>query len=350
MTQTTLYAGVLAKIGAERSKLLSEAKIKALVESKDLSAFTAQLRETGYQVQISKMTLPATSRKLERAFNENLIESYEKLLKNSPKDVTKFIGLHPLRYEVENIKALIKGTNANLPPEQKLSKLYLSVEDYLKKRSVIEEAAKATSLRQLVNALKSTEYAACLNAGLQNFEENGSTARFDLLVDKLFYEELYESYMALPPKEKPHALFYASTENDGFTLLALLRGKTLNYDSNWLRLALPHSNFNLSMDTVEALLCSADFESALKIALESHYAKFFAKGQSPEETIVNASKAFKRAVLQHAKVTRISENFNIGASLAFITQKEAEVHNLVAISAGVEAAVNPEAIQGQLLL
>ena len=350
MSQTTLYAGVLAKIGAERSKLLSETKIKTLTESKDLSAFTAQLRETGYQVQIAKMPLPITSRKLERAFNENLIESYEKLLKNSPKNVTKFIGLHPLRFEVENIKVLIKGTNANLNPEQKLVKLYLSVEDYLKKRSVIEEAAKASSLRQLVNALKNTEYASCLNVGLQNFEENGSTARFELLVDKLFYEDLYESYMALPPKEKPHALYYASTENDSFTLLTLLRGKTLNYDSNWLRLALPHNNFNLTMDTVEALLSAADFESALKIALESHYAKFFVKCQSPEETIVSASKALKKAVFQHAKVNRISDNFNIGAPLAFMTQKEAEVHNLVAISTGVEAAVNPEAIQGQLLL
>ena len=192
---------------------------------------------------------------------------------------------------------------------------------------------------------KDTEYASSLNTGLQNYEENGSTACFDVLLDKLFYEKLYESYESLPKKEKPHAHFYASTENDSFTLLTLLRGKTLNYDANWLRLAVPHNNFNLSMDTVEALLSAADFESALKIALESHYAKFFVKGQSPEETIVSASKAFKKAVFQHAKVTRISDNFNIGAPLAFMTQKEAEVHNLVAISTGVEAAVNPEAIQ-----
>ena len=41
-----LYAGVLAKIGAERSKLLSEIKLRTLTESKDLPSFTAQLRET----------------------------------------------------------------------------------------------------------------------------------------------------------------------------------------------------------------------------------------------------------------------------------------------------------------
>ena len=350
MTQTTLYAGVLAKIGAERSKLLSEVKIKTLTESRDLSALAAQLRETTYQTQIGKVPLPLTSRKLERAFNENLIESYEILIKNSPKDVTKYLNLYPLRFEVENIKALIKAANANLSPEQKLAKMYLSVEDYLKKRSVIEEAAKAPTVKQLVNSLKNTEYASALNMGLQNYEETGSTARLDVLLDKVFYEKLYDSYMLLTKKEKPHAHFYASIENDSFTLITLLRGKTLNYDANWLRLAVPHNNFYLTMETVEALLSAADFESALKIALESHYAKFFVKAQNPEETIANAEKAFKRAKFQHAKASRISENFNIGASLAFMTQKEAEVHNLTALSAGVEAAIKPEEIQGQLLL
>jgi len=350
LSQTTLYAGVLAKIGAERSKLLSEVKLKTLTESRDLSAFASQLRETSYQAQIAKVPLPLTSRKLERAFNENLIESYEIIVKNSPKNAKKYLNLYPLRFEVENIKALIKAAHANLSPEEKLAKIYLSIEDYLKKRSVIEEAAKAPALKQMVNALKGTEYVSTLNTGLQNYEETGSTARFDVLLDKVFYEKLYDSYMLLAKKEKPHAHFYASTENDSFTLLTLLRGKSLNYDANWLRLAVPHNNFDLSMETVEALSSAADFESALKIALESYYAKFFVKAQNPEETVANAEKAFKRAVFQHAKASRIGEIFNIGAPLAFMTQKEAEVHNLIATSSGVEAAVNPEEILGQLLL
>ena len=296
------------------------------------------------------MPLPLTSCKLERAFNENLIESYAKIVKNSPKNATKYLNLHPLRFEVENIKVLIKATSANLSLEQKLAKIYLSAEDYLKKRVVIEEAAKAPALKQMVNALKSTEYAFTLNTGLQNYEETGSTARLDMLLDKAFYEKLYDRYMLLTKKEKPHAHFYASTENDSFTLLSILRGKTLNYDINWLRLVVPHNSFNLSRETVEALLSAADFESAFKIALESHYAKFFVKAQNPEEAIANSEKAFKRAVFQHAKAMRISESFNIGAPLAFITQKEAEVHNLIALSAGVEAAIKPEEILSQLLL
>ena len=86
MSQTTQYAAVLAKIGAEKSKLLSEAKIKSLAESKNVACVCGSAAETPpIKHKYAKVPLPLTSRKLERAFNENLIESYVKMIKNSPK-------------------------------------------------------------------------------------------------------------------------------------------------------------------------------------------------------------------------------------------------------------------------
>ena len=158
MTQTTRYASVLAKIGAERSKLVSETKLKALAENKSLTELAAQLRDTSYQEQISKLSLPLTSRKLERAFNENLIETYIKIIKYSPKNARKYLSSYLLRFEIEQIKALMKATSAKLSPEQKLAKIYFSLEDYLKRRAVMEEAAKASTPNQIIHALKGTEY------------------------------------------------------------------------------------------------------------------------------------------------------------------------------------------------
>ena len=350
MIQTTRYAQVLAKIGAERSKLLSETKIKALTETNSLSELTAQLRDTSYQEQIAKMPLPLTSRTLERAFHENQIATTVKIIKNSPWQSINYFSLYIYRFEIENIKTLIKTTNAKLNREQKLAKMYLTAEDYLKNRELIEEAAKAETIKQIVNALNRTEYALALSMGQQSYEEDGSTTCLDVLIDKVFQEKLYCTYISLSKNEKVKAHFYASMENDGFTLLTLLRGKNLNYDPNWLRLAVPPDNFNIYAETVEEMVTAVDFESALKIALNSSYSRFFVKAQNPEETMANAEKAFKKAVLEHAKASRVSENFNLGSPLSYLTQKEAEVHNLTAISSGVEAEIRPEDIQRQLLL
>jgi V/A-type H+-transporting ATPase subunit C len=350
LTQTTRYSSVLAKIGAERSNLINEAKLKALAESKSLTELVAQLRDTTYQEQIAKVLSPLTTRKLERAFNGNLIDTYIKIIKYSPKKAREYLSLYLLRFEIEHIKALINATNAKITAEQKLEKIYFSVEDYFKRRMIFEEAAKASTPTQIIHAFKGTEYWSVLNMGLKNYEENASTVSFDIFLDKLFFEKVYAGYESLAKREQAYANFYASTENDGFALVTLLRGKALNYEPNWLRLVVPQNYFNLRKPTVEAIVSAVDFEAAHKIVLDSYYAKYFVKSQTPEETIATAEKTLKKVLLQHAKSSAISETFNIGSPIAFITQKEAEVHNLIVLSLGVDSALKPEEIRSQLLL
>ena len=336
-------------MGAERSLLLGEAKLRTLTEAKNLTDFTGQLSETIYEKQIAKIST-LSSRKLEHAFTENLIETYIKIIKNSPKKAATFLQLYLLKFEVENVKALIKAANAKLSPEQKLDKIYFSAEAFLRRGVLFEESSKASDLKETVNSLKSTEYVSALKMGMVSYEADGSTACFDVLLDKYFYEKAFEAYENLPAKEKPHAYPYVSLENDGFVLLVLLRGKNLHYSSDWLRLAAPTKKFNLPDQIVEELVMAPDFDSAVKIASGGYYAKYFAKASSPEETLANAQKALTKTLFFHAKESRFTEVFNVGAVLAFLTQKEVEVYNLRTISLGVDAGLKPEDILRHLLL
>ena len=133
-----------------------------------------------------------------------------KVIKSSPRHSAKYLSLYICRFEVENVKALIKATNAKLNREQKLAKIYNTAEDYLKNQAVIAEAAKAETTKQIVNALKRTEYALALSMGQQSYEENGSTTCFDVLMDKVYHEKLYSRYIGLSKNEKTKAYFYAS--------------------------------------------------------------------------------------------------------------------------------------------
>jgi vacuolar-type H+-ATPase subunit C/Vma6 len=350
LTQTTRYASVLPKIGAERSKLISEAKLKTLSECKNLAEVVAQLRDTEYQEQISRLTAPITGIKLEHALRETLIETYLKIIKYSPPQAVRYLDIYLLRFEVENIKTLIRTANTKLSAEQRLSRIYLSVEKYFKKIALMEEAAKAPSIAQVVNVFKNTEYGEALITGLKSYEESGSSKCIDIFLDTLFYEKLFNAYESLPKKEKPHANFYVSIKNDSFILLTLLRGKNLNYDSNWLRLVVPRNCFKLSKKEVEAIVSAINFEAAFKIVQDSYYSKYFERAQTPEETMANAEKVFRKAVLQYARSNAIRETFNVGSTLGFITLKKAEVHNLTALSLGVEAEMKLEVIRNQLLI
>jgi vacuolar-type H+-ATPase subunit C/Vma6 len=350
LSQTTRYASVLAVIGAERGKLFGEAKIKSLAETKNLNDLVAQLHDSAYQEKIAKIPAPFTSRKLERAFHESLIETEIKILKKTPKNSLNYLLIYMLKFEVENLKTLIKATTAKLTFDERLSKIYFSAQDFLKHHQTLEEAAKAADLKQLVATLKGSQFASALRLGLESFEQTGSTTCLDVLLDKAFYEKLCDAYCGLPKKEKLHAKFYASMDNDGYVLLTLLRGKNLRYDPNWLRLAVPSRTFNVSKEAVEEMVTAEDFEAALGIAQKTTYKKFFQKAQNPEATVAVAERNFKSELLHHAKDSRNSEIFNIGLPLAFLIQKEAEVHNLSALSLGVEAGLKAEEILGSLNL
>ena len=350
LTQTTKYANVLAKIGAERGVLLSRDKLKALTENKNLDDFAQQLRETIYQEKIAKAIFPLTSLKFEKIFNENLLDAYVKTVKNSPNKTKPFLKMYLKRFELENIKTLIKAVYAELRPEAKLGKIYLGPEDYFKNRGVFEEAAKATDLKKLITVFSKTEYFSALKLGLKRYEETGSTISFDVLLDKEYFETLQDMYQKLPKNEKKHALFYVSMEVDSFAMLTLLRGKFLNYDAQWLRVAVPKCVFNLTKETLDALISAPDYTSALTIALKTHYSDLFTKTQTPEETIGKAEKSFTQAITKHAVESRFLESFNVGAPLSFMFQKAAEVHNLTVISLGIESGISPEEIMNALLL
>lgn len=347
--QTTKYAAVLPKIGAERSKFLSEAKIKELCEAKNLAEVMGQLRDSPYQEQISRIVSPITGQKMERSFNENLIETYLKIIKYSPPRAVRYLDLYLKRLELENIKTLIRAANAKLPVEQRLGRIYTPVAKYSEHNALMEEASKAPSLAHAVQVFKDTEYGEALSLGLKSFERTGFATAIDIFTDAFFYEQLYKVYSHLPRAEKSHAAFYAGMWNDSFVLLTLLRGKNLGYDSNMLRLSVPKETFKLTRE-VEAIITALNFATAFKIVKGSHYTAFFELAETAEETVANAEQAFQRALLMHAQKTQIREVFNISSTLGFITQKEAEVHNLVAATLGVEAGMTSEDIQNQLWL
>jgi vacuolar-type H+-ATPase subunit C/Vma6 len=337
LAQTRNYAQVLPKIGVERRGLLSDIEIKSLSESKSLSDFVAQLRGSTYQEQINKLTPPFTPKKLERAFNENLINTYIMLTKNLPKNVKPFLELYIERFQIEHIKTLLKTTLTKMSYEEKISKIYLPVEEYFHNRAAIEEAAKTSTISNVVQAFKKTSYYTSLNEGLKKYDETKSPIYFDLLLDRQYFDKLYNAYENLPKNEQQHAKFYASMNIDGFSLFTILRGKTLGYDPHWLKVALPDNHF-INEYTFISLLYAIDYDTALKIITTStEYKTYFTPTNTPNETISTAEKAFKNAITQHAKSKTLTDIFNIGAPLAFITLKEANIHNLTTAALNIDA-------------
>lgn len=350
MSQQQLYSNVLVKVGVERSKLLSKQKLERLTDSKTLKEFASELKETVYGEKIAKFAVPYDSRNFERVFRESFIEVAIKIVRNSPDIVSLFLKTYLLRFEHENIKTILRAASVGLSYTEIVSKLYLSVEEYLKRKEIILKSVRAIHVKSVVDALKTTLYVDSLISGLQKYEETDSTKFFDILLDRMFYEHFGEKFKQLPKNEQEHAYFYVSRETDRFNILTILRTKLLGYEPHWIRMAISRNSYNVPDQTIEAMLMAGDFESAFKIIEQSFYKNFFVRAESPEETISAAEKAFRRCMFEHTKKTKIGDPFNVGTPIALIVKKEIELYNLTTIILGIDYNWKKDDISRLLLL
>jgi V/A-type H+-transporting ATPase subunit C len=350
LSKEQLYSSVLVKIGIERSRLLSEQKLERLTDCKTLTEFASELGQTVYGKKIEQMTPPYTTNDFEKAFRENFIEVCIKIAQNAPNVVSAFLKTYLLKFELENIKTVLRAVSIGLPQDEIRNKLHLPVETFLKRKEVILKAAMGIQVKMVVDALQNTPYGPTLITGLQKYDETASTMCFDILLDRLFYEKLGKSFKELPKNEQKLASFYVSRKNDRFNILTILRAKHLGYNPHWIRMAISRDFHNVSEQTIESMLMAENFESALNIIKQGYYKKLFVKAETPEETLSVAEKAFRRDIFQQIKKTEIGDPFNIGSPLAFIVRKETELYNLTAISLGIEYGKKKDDIVSWLLV
>lgn len=350
MSQARLYSSISVKIGAERGRLLTEADMRRIVQCRSLKEFVSNLGETAYREGLAKVEPPYLSESLEKVFKENLFGVYFRLIENSPSKISTFLRTHLLRFEHENIKTVFRAVSVGLPPDQVLRRVHTSIEDFLGNREVFMNAVRGINVKTVVDAFESTAYGPVLASTLRRYEETGTISVFDLILDRIFYEELGASFANLPLEEQRHASFYVSMRMDEFNLFVILRAKNWGYDPHWVRVATSNYSYNLSREDLETLIIAEGFESALNLVKKGYYKQFFQGNGDAEEILSKAEWKFEEAVTKHARETRVGDPFNVGAPLGLIVEKEAEVRNLTVIALGIEYGLESEEIMSQLLL
>jgi vacuolar-type H+-ATPase subunit C/Vma6 len=314
-----------------------------------LEEFASELKETDYGKKLAKVSVPNKVR-FERVFREKLVDITCKMVQTSPENVSQFLKMNLLKFEHENIKTILRATSFGLSHNEITSKIYMHVEEFLKISDIMTKAAASIDVKSVVETLKTTVYGPLLIIGLRKYEETGSMKFFGILLDRMFYENLGGEFESLPKREQKYAFFYVSMETDSFNLSVILRAKILGYDPQWIRMAIAPKFYNIDGETIETLLMSNDFESAFNTVKHSRYSRFFVKAETPEETVSLAEKAFRTAILEHVKKTRVGDLFNVGVPLGLIVQKEVETYNLTAISLGIGYSWKPDDIQHLLIL
>ena len=196
-TGSSNYAYAVTRVRAMKSKLLPKESYPRLLNM-GIDEITRFIQESEYKNDVDELAMKYSGGDLaEHALNRNLALTYDKLVRITSGELNYLVVAYLRRYDIWNIKTLLRGKLYNASVEDILESLIAAGE--FTYTSMSELAAKAT-YQEVIEALKNTEYYPLL----QKFDGT-NLAHIENELDKIYYSSLFEAIGT--PKSKDRKLF-----------------------------------------------------------------------------------------------------------------------------------------------
>lgn len=210
------YPYVTARVRALKTYLLPESEYAKLFQ-RDLHEIARSLGEGRYKDEVDELAGEHTGAALvERATRLNMGRQFSKILSWCKGEPEELLELYFHRYQVHNIKTVLRGVQAGASTEEiRLALIPASVAP----EETFLAATTAETLEEAINALRGTGYDHVLDA-----EEDLRLSEIENALDEAYYETLVQGF---EPRDRPTRAFhdFLKREVDILNLKLVLRAK-----------------------------------------------------------------------------------------------------------------------------
>ena len=328
------YAYVTTRIKAMKSLLLPRDSYPKLMKM-SLSEVIRFLEDHDYQREIDELAVRYTGINLiEYALMRNMSGTFTKVLKLSVGSIRPLLGAYLKRWDIWNIKTLIRGKYAHAPEMEILANLVPAGEyDEEFFKAII---TKTTTVEDVIEAFRATEYYAPLTQALPSYQATNNLAQMEDALDRFYFSMISgiaEGKLAL----------YIALETDTLNILMLLRMK--NIDAPTTPEMFLGNGKKFSRDDL-VKLSQLDYPAIIDEVNHKHPSA----GITPEDDLATISSRLNRARKLQAKKLLIVYRMNIDPILGYLTAKKIEVDNLRVITRGKHAGLPEELMERQLII
>ena len=241
----TDYGYVNARVRGMRAHLLKKEFFMRLVEADDFEALHSLLEQTIYRREVNEAVLTASENPdLDQAFNLNLIACFLKIHDSTGGEARRLVSLLLSRYDVENIKGILRGKKGEATPGEILN-LMIPVGSL--KMDDLEQIAHQREIGDMVKAMDALriKYAKPLIQALPAFHQHeNDLAVLELALDKFHFTDAMESLTGKDDNTKiVRRMFSAEIDMRNISTLVRTRGIRLE-DEDVLKLRIPGGSLN----------------------------------------------------------------------------------------------------------
>jgi V/A-type H+-transporting ATPase subunit C len=323
------YGYVNARVRGMRSHLLTKDIFMRLVEAESFEEIHSMLDQTVYRREMNEAVLMNPDRPdYDQALSINQVATLRKILDATGGEPHKLVNLLLTRYDVLNVKTILRGKKGNATPGEIISTL-MPVGNL--RMDVLEQLAREREIRQVIDQMATLRinYARPLTAAMGDFvKHDQDLAVLELALDRWHFADVMKQLKGRDRNvDMVRQMFTAEIDMRNISTLVRIRGIRLD-DEEVTDMRLPGGSLTwqqfLDLDRL------GDIVRIVGEYPDPSYRKLLEKALSEyqEIDVVAFDRELERALIKQGVAMSNVDVLGIGVIIGYMWAKHNEIINL----------------------
>ncbi len=323
------YAAINTRVRAKYASLLKPQDMAALSEASDYSTLIDQLRHTRYGEYLARVQEDdLTPRRAVFQIKTLLADTYISVVRASPPHTRELLAQYYRSYEVDNLKAVLRGILSKATWDQVRYVLFpLGEQTVLPAEAMLESGSVASA----IELLRGTVYYDTLAHAMERYTAEQSLFPLEVALDLFYWRKIWNEVGHLPNQDREQALRIIGSLLDMNNLMWAIRYRVYHHlsEEELINYTLPFG-YRVCDDDVRNIAAGAD----ISLVVNHIYANL-----QDVETLVHEPRQglplleiqLQRRVADQCRQTFSGYPFTIGIPLAYMVLNEDEIQDLTVL-------------------
>ncbi len=343
----TGYAAINSRVRAMYSGLLTAHDWVRLCETVDLGSLVEALKSTVYNPYVANLEdRNLTPRRAVYNTKRHLADVYTQVIRAVPAEVRALVTQLYRRYEVDNLKAVLRGivAGAAWDPIRFVLFPYGPI-TVLPAQAMVESGNVTTA----VELLRGTPYFDTLSYAMSRYTSEQSLFPLEVALDLAYWRELRHELAQLNGDDRTQALKIVGTLMDMTNLMWAIRYRVYHHlsEEEIINYTLPFG-YHIRDESIRAIAAGADIAQVVERTYpDLHDVDVLL--HEPHSGLPVLELQLQRHVAEACRAAFSGYPFHVGIPLAFLLLNEHEIQDLTVLVEAKSAHMQQEEYQSHLL-
>jgi len=347
--EVSAYARVQAIVRARYSTLLNANVWAAMIECRDLAALISLLSKTAYTSYLQIASEQLTARRTVYQLRRRLARDFETLIDVIPAPGRRVVVSLWHSYEVDNLKAALRGVENNASWDQVRHLLSPMAKSITLTRADLERMVRSAGVAQAIERSAHTSYYATLVHALERYQSERNLFPLEVALDLEHRRGLWSSVQLLSGRDHREAMRLVGTMLDNDNLLWALRYRVYHQlsEQEIVNYTLPFG-YRVRDGDIRAIAAGEDVR---QIILRL-YPQLGDVGRFTDPStggLMALEHHLLERLMELCRATFAGNPFHIGLPIAYLILCENEIRNLTTIIEAKASQLAPRVFEPLLI-